>query len=239
MSIESPSRSAPPPRRRARLLAVLLVVLAAFILLEVVHVEWSTMPEMLGRADRRIAVALMATLPIIGFPISPVYVGAGALFGPAQGALVVMAVTTVHVVVTYALAGTLLRRPIERWRRKWRRKIPVVPPEERVTLVAMIVIMPAMPYVARNALLALAGVPLRLLLLVAVPLYTLRALVSIFLGDVGREPTREALLTLAAVFVVKLAVSALLFVRLRRRCGPPPGDDAPEEEGSLPVPSAR
>lgn len=239
MLLEPPSRPRPAPRHRARLLAVLLAVLVAFILLEVVNVEWSTMPEMLARVDRRAALVLMATLPIFGFPISPVYVGAGALFGPAQGALVVMAVTVVHLVVTYALAGTLLRRPIGRWRRKWRRKLPVVPPEERVTLVAMIVIMPALPYVARNALLALAGVPLRLLLLVAVPLYTLRSLVSIFLGDVGRDPSREALLTLAAVFVVKLAVSALLFARLRRRCGPPPGDEAPDEEASLPMSSAR
>lgn len=238
MFVEPPSRFRPASRRRARLLALLLVVLVAFILLEVVDVEWSTMPEVLARVDRRVAVALMATLPVFGFPISPVYVGAGALFGPLQGALVVMTVTIVHVLVTYMLANTVLRRPVERWRRKWRRRLPVVPPEERVTLVAMLVVMPALPYIARNVLLALAGVPLRLLLLVAVPLYTLRSLVSIFLGDVGRDPSREAVLTLAIVFVVKLTVSALLFARLRRRCGPPPPGDE-DAAGVLPAPTGR
>lgn len=240
MPIEPPSRTRRAPRRRVKLLALLLVVLVAFFLVEVVNVEWSTMPDVLARVDRSVALVLMATLPIVGLPISPVYVGAGAIFGPALGALVVMGVTIVHLLVTYALARTVLRGAIARWQKKWSRRLPVVPPGEQVTLVAMIVIMPALPYIARNALLAFAGVPLRLLLLVAVPLYTLRSLVSIFLGDVGRDPSRNALLTLAVVFLVKLSLSALLFARLRRRCGPPPGEESePDEDEPLPVPSAR
>lgn len=214
-----------------KFVALLILVAGGFVLLELVEFEWSGMPELLARVDRGAALALMATLPVVGFPISPVYIGAGALFGPAQGALVVMGMTALHLLATHALARTLLRSPLERWRRRWSRRLPVVPPGERVTLVAMIVVMPALPYVARNALLAFSGVPLRLLLLVGVPLYTLRALVSIFLGDVGREPSRDALLVLGGVFVLKLAASALLFARLRRRCGPPP--DAAGEPGDV------
>ncbi|HYC69796.1 MAG TPA: hypothetical protein VEB66_01230 [Opitutaceae bacterium] len=239
MPPDKPSRPLRAPRARAKLVVLLAAVAAAFVVLEVVEFEWSSMPELLARVDRGVALALMATLPVVGFPISPVYVGAGALFGPGPGALVVMGVTAVHLVATHLLARTVLRGSIERWRRRWSRRLPVVPPGERVTLVAMVVIVPALPYIARNALLAFSGVPLRLLLGVAVPLYTLRSLVSIFLGDVGRDPSRRALLVLAGVFVVKLAVSALLFARLRRRCGPPPGDEAEDAEDPVPLPAPR
>lgn len=211
----------PPPRRagsrRKFLLAVLLLVTVGAAL-QVFEFEWRRVADFLTRVDPGWALLAMATLPIGGFPISPVYVGAGALFGPWLGGLVVMAVTIVHVLATHLLARTVLRRPFARWRAKWNRRLPVVPPGERATLVAMIVIMPGLPYLARNSLLAFSEVPPRVLLGVAVPLYTLRSYVSIFLGDVGREPTPQAVAVLAAVFAVKLALSALLFVRLRSRC---------------------
>ncbi len=208
---------------------VLLIALGLGAVAAALHFsgfEWREAPAMLQRVNRPLAVLLMATLPIVGFPISAVYLAAGAIFGPWVGGLVVAGATLSHVLVTHALARTVLRRRIEHWRRKWSRKVPRVPKEENGTLVAMIVIVPALPYIARNVLLALSGVSLGHLLGIGVPLFVARSYVTIFLGDLGNDPSLRALLILGAVFVLKLSVSALLFQRLKKRSAPPEGAEA-------------
>lgn len=195
----------------------MVVVIAVAALVHFTEFEWAQVSEVLANVNRPLALLVMAILPIVGFPISAVYLGAGAMFGPWLGGLVVAGVTVIHVVVTHLLARTVLRRLVERWRGKWLRKLPEVPKEETATLVAMIVIVPGLPYFARNCLLAFTGVPFAYLLGVGVPLYVARSYVTIFLGNLGSDPSPRALAILGAVFVVKLGISALLFRRLKQR----------------------
>jgi uncharacterized membrane protein YdjX (TVP38/TMEM64 family) len=179
------------------------------------ELEWRDVPALLERVSRPWALVIMAFAPLVGFPISAVYLAAGALFGPWLGLLVVTGITAVHLAVTQLLATTVMREPIERWRKKWSRKIPEVPPTEHATLVAMIVLVPGLPYFARNCLLGLSKLPWHLLLVVGLPLYVIRSCVTIFLGDLGNDPSRMALAVLGTIYLVKLAVTALLFQRLR------------------------
>jgi len=177
---------------------------------------WHDVPGWLERVNRPLALALMATLPIIGFPVSAVYLSIGAIFGPMWGGLVVTGITLVHLAVTHVLARTLLRNRIERWRKKWNEKLPVISQGDNISLVAMIIIVPGLPYVARNSLLAVSGVPLRYLLLVGMPLYVARSYTTLFLGNLGNDHSAKMFWVIGAIFVTKLAVSALLFLRLRK-----------------------
>jgi uncharacterized membrane protein YdjX (TVP38/TMEM64 family) len=205
-------------RRRSRLviqgLAILAVVSAVLLLAE--H-YWKDIPALLEQVNKPVAFLLMATLPVIGFPVSAVYLAAGAIFGPALGSAVVAAVTVLHILFNHLLARTFLRRPLERLREKWLQRLPPLPKDEDATLAAMLALVPGPPYFVRNVLLVAAGVSLRWLLLVAVPVYVLRAQVTIFLGDLGADPSRRALLILAGVLVVKLTIAFLLFRRLQLR----------------------
>jgi uncharacterized membrane protein YdjX (TVP38/TMEM64 family) len=158
----------------------------------------------------------MATLPVVGFPVSAIYLAVGALFGPAWGGLVVMGLTLCHLAATHLLARTLLKGRVARWRGKWQEKLPVISKGDYISLVAMIIIVPGLPYLARNCLLAVSGVPLRYLLLVGVPLYVARSYTTLFVGNLGSNHSLGAFGLIGAIFVAKLAVSALLFLRLRR-----------------------
>ena len=202
---------------RPKLLLVVLAAVAGLAALYFADIEWRAVPEALQRVNRPLALLIMAILPIVGFPISAVYLAAGAIFGPWVGGLVVTGVTLVHVLATHGLARTLLRQRIEHWRKKWSSRVPRVPEGEFGTLIAMVVIVPGLPYLARNCLLALSGAPLRYLLGVGVPLYVARSYVTIFLGDLGNDPSPRALMILAVVFAIKLGISALLFRRLKHR----------------------
>lgn len=199
------------------LLLVAALILAGVVLLYHADLDWRSLPGLLGRVNRPLALLLMATLPIFGFPISAVYLAAGALFGPLVGGLVVTGMTIVHLLAVHGLARTVLRRRIERLREKWRHRIPRLPEHEYATLIAMVVIVPGPPYFARNSVLALSGAPLSHLLAFGVPLYVVRSYVTIFLGDLGNNPSLEALAVIGVVFVTKLIISGLLWQRLRHR----------------------
>lgn len=178
---------------------------------------WRDFPTWLQQVNEPVALALMATLPIIGFPVSAVYLAIGAIFGPAWGGLVVMAITLVHLAVTHLLARTLLKQRIAKWRKKWNEKLPVISEGDNISLVAMIVIVPGLPYFARNCLLAVSGVPLRYLLGVGVPLYVARSYTTLFVGNLGNNHSAKMFWVIGAIFLAKLTISALLFLRLRRR----------------------
>lgn len=208
--------------RRNLLIALLLVAAAAALatVLYLTDFDWRQVPRVLERVNRPVALLIMATLPIVGFPISVVYLAAGAIFGPWVGGAVVACVTLVHLLVTHALAKTVLRDRVEKWRKGWARRVPEIPKEENGILVAMLVVVPGLPYLARNTLMALARVPLRFLLGVGVPLYVARSYVTIFLGDIGNEPSTRAVIIFIAVFAAKLTISALLFRHIMRRSRP-------------------
>jgi hypothetical protein len=81
----------------------------------------------------------------------------------------------------------------------------------------MLVIMPGPPYFIRNILLALAEVRWRTLFGVALPLYVVRSGTTIFLGDLGNDPSTKALVILGAIYLTKLVATVFLFRHLRRR----------------------
>jgi uncharacterized membrane protein YdjX (TVP38/TMEM64 family) len=196
---------------------IVLAVGSALLGLHLTDLEWRDVPELLQRVNRPLALAIMATLPVVGFPITAVYLAAGAIFGPWVGALVIASVTLVHVLVTQVLALTVLKKPVARWRVEWSKRLPAVTEGDHISVVVMLVMVPALPYVARNCLLAVSGVPLRDVVLVGVPLFTLRSFTTIYLGDASADPSLKTMLIVGTIFAVKLGISALLFHRLRKK----------------------
>lgn len=194
----------------------LIAALAVSVMLALhfAEFEWRDVPGMLERVNRPLAFLIMATLPIVGFPISAVYLAVGAIFGPWWGGLVVTTITIIHVGATQLLARTVLRGPVTRWRQAWMRHLPTISEGDNVSMVTMIILVPGLPYLARNCLLALSDVPLRYIFGVGVPLYIVRSYTTLFLGNAGNDPSVTTLAIIGGIFLVKLSISALLFKRL-------------------------
>lgn len=198
---------------------VLGVVLAAAAVVTFVlttDFSWSIVTAWIDRLDPVAVLPLMAVLPIGGFPIALVYLIAGARFGPAWGGVVVAGVTLVHLLGTWLIARSVLRRPLQRWIERRNGHIPVVPPDEQAAVCLVAVLAPGLPYFVRNYALALAGIRLRCYLGVCLPLYVARSYVTILLGDVSSDPRPWKIVTLVIVDVLKVAICAGVIWHLRR-----------------------
>ena len=196
--------------------------------------DWRSITARIAAFDPVAVLALMATLPIVGFSVSVTYLVAGLKFGPVLGGVAVAGATAVHLLATYWICQTMLRGPIERMLKRRGHALPHVPKGENVSVAAMAVLVPGLPYVARNLLLALTDVPLRVYFWVCLPLYVARSYVTILLGDLGMEPDRRTFMILALVYVLKLSVCAYLIWRIRRRIM-----ERKREERSNPNPAER
>lgn len=209
----------PPQKRPAWWLVVAAIAIAAAAAAWWLgsDFEWREITRRITEFNSAVVFLLMATLPIGGFSVAIVYLVAGAKFGPVLGGVAVAGATAVHLLATYWICRTVLRGPLERYLKRRGHRLPHVPEGENVSVAAMAVLVPGIPYFARNYLLALTDVPLRIYFWVCLPLYVARSYVTILLGDLGTEPDRRTLIILAVVYAVKLGVCAYLIWRIRRR----------------------
>lgn len=211
----------PPHRSRARpwLLggAALLGVAAVAAIFSFTELDWADLQDALLRVNLAALWVLMLLLPVCGFSVSVVWLVAGARFGPAWGGAVVAVVTAGHLLIMHAIGRHWLRRWLRGWLKKRGHELPAVPAGENVSVSVMAVLAPGLPYFARNYLLALSDVPLRVYFWVAVPLYVARSYVTLFIGDLARAPSGKQLVVLGLVYAVKLGVCAYLLWHLRRR----------------------
>jgi uncharacterized membrane protein YdjX (TVP38/TMEM64 family) len=212
--------------------AVVLALAAAGLTLHYTDLSWTIVREWIDALNPLAVLPLMAVLPIVGFPISLVYLFAGARFGPIWGGVVVAGVTVVHLLGTHLIARSFLREPLQRWIERRHAHLPQIPEDEQAAVCVIAALVPGLPYVVRNYLLPLAGVRLRYFFWVCLPIYVARSYVTILLGDMSSDPSRNKIIILIVVDVLKVAICALVIWRLRVHHRKYHGHDHDHEHGS-------
>lgn len=104
----------------------------------------------------------LSFLPLIGVPLSALWLITGAAFGPRNGFLLIMGGMVVNFALAYLIANRWLRGPLTRLFEKRGIKIPEAKPAEFVKLTIAIRIFPGLPNVMQSYLLGLANVPFRI-----------------------------------------------------------------------------
>ena len=197
------------------LLAGLMV--AAVVLSLTGLVDWRDVRDGMQQLNPVLLLALMAILPLFGFPISVVYLTIGAVFGGPWGLLVVTGITFVHLVGSHWIGRSFLSGPLQRWLARRKRALPDLPKGENVAISLMTALVPGLPYVVRNYLLALSGIPLLTYLWICWPIYVARSGIIIFLGDFTGELELRRLLILGGIFLLKVSICALIVRHLRAK----------------------
>lgn len=162
-----------------------------------------------------VAFALLAVLPLLGFPASLLHVAAGIRFGAALGLALVSLSICLQLLASFAVVK-LWRAHFERarWVDRVRKRIPQ---GAHASICVFTVLLPGAPYAGINYVLPLMGVPLRTYLLCCLPLHTLRSTVTVVFGDQSDELTPARLAGLAAYALTILGASWWMYRRLRRQ----------------------
>lgn len=169
----------------------------------------------------------MALLPAVGFPLSPFALAAGPAFAPTLGTggviLCAILAVSVNVSLSYALASSVFRPPVERLMLRLGYALPD-PSRHRAWLVTLLArIAPGLPFWAQSYLLGLVRVKFAPYLLVSTLVPAGYVTAAILFGDalrLGRPG--PALVALALVVVV-----GLTFYFLRKKFSPPRASPPP------------
>ena len=197
------------------LIAAGVVALAVLFFTEVM--DWHRVREWMQRLDVRLLLVLMAILPLFGFSIGIVYLVIGAVFGGPVGVVVVAGVSAIHLLGSHWIGHGYMREPLLRWLAKRKRRVPSVPHGEDASVALMTALVPGLPYVIRNYVLALSGIPLRTYFWICWPIYVARSCLVIFLGDFSGDFSPKRIAILGGIFLLKLSICAYVLHRLRSR----------------------
>lgn len=212
-----PRHRLPAIFRSVRFWVVAVVVVAGLALLY--HkLDLETVRAQAERLNGVVAFALLVILPLLGFPVSVMHVAAGMRFGVPLGLTLVWLSILLQLLASHALVH---------WQRKFfarrfkavREKIPAgahLP----VTVFTMLV--PGVPYFAKNYLVPLIGVPLRLYLAIGFPMHAARSTIAVIFGGQADELTPARVLLMLAYAATILTVSWWLLRRIRTTLGDQP-----------------
>jgi uncharacterized membrane protein YdjX (TVP38/TMEM64 family) len=151
----------------------------------------------------------MAILPAIGFPITPLFVLAGATFGRRVGLLGSFAALAVNLALCYFIARTGLRRWLARLVRRFDYELPDFAVEARGAwrFLIMVKAAPGLPQAVKNYALGIAGVPFWLYFGVSMLFGGAYAVALNVLGEsLFRHQRVRSILLVAAVVVAALGV---------------------------------
>lgn len=195
---------------------LMLAVLTAALLGGLTYF-WHTLgpEELLARTRALPAAGVLAVIslaPLLGFPVSVLHLLAGLRFDFLTGLLVVTLTGMCHHLLGWAFVRFLPRRyftSLDPWREKL-----VGAGHRDATLLCCV--LPGMPYTVQLYLLPAIGTPLWLLIWVAAPLHTVRAVVTLLLGSFSDDLTPARLALLVGYYVTLIVVSGLTLRQLRR-----------------------
>jgi len=157
-------------------------------------------------------------LPLIGFPVSVLHVIAGMRWGPRWGIALVSFSILLQLLASYALV-TLFRKPFERQFASLQARLPTAA-HGPMTLFTLL--LPGVPYFAKNYVLPIAGVPIGTYLLWAFPIHTFRSTIAVIFGHESDQLTPWRIAGFAAYAIAVTLSFAWAFRRLRGAVGDRP-----------------
>lgn len=159
----------------------------------------------------------LVLLPLVGVPVSPLWVALGIRFGVGWGLLIAMAGLLINFTLGYAIAARLGHGRMRTWLERRGRSLPELARGDELRWIALVRVTPGVPLFVQNYLLGLARVHFPSYLLVSLPIQMLYAGLFVVLGT-SLQGSRLWYGVLAGAGLVAAGlVISLLRSRLQRR----------------------
>lgn len=206
-------------RHRAGFIVRLVLIAGVAVTGIVLMTKFGTDPavwfEHADKCPPAVFFLLLALLPLFGFPLAPLYIFAGATYGLARGLPLTLAGIAVHLALAYPFYGVLLREPVRRLLATRGYALPEFSKKNRLRATIIIASVPALPFWAQNAVLALARVPFAMYFAVSFGVHILIATAVIALGMEARKHSASPWF-LVIISVAGIVSGALAWRKYRR-----------------------
>jgi uncharacterized membrane protein YdjX (TVP38/TMEM64 family) len=189
-------------------------VLLFAALVWIVDLKW--LHDQMRQLNGFLVFALVVVLPLVGVPVSALYVGAGAKFGAGYGLLLAGVAIALHLLGSWWIAHSWLKRPLEAMLRKAGRKNLQVPKGEYITVCLLVALVPGASYTLKNYLLVLAGVPFRPFFWTLLPAHLIHASLAIVFGDFTGAMTTPKIIFLVVYALVMTGLSHRIYRRMKQ-----------------------
>ena len=216
MVSESDAGAGAPARRNDALfwVATLAGLALMVVLFSVLDLKW--LHTNAQRLSGGLVFALIVILPLVGAPVSALYVIAGAKFGTFWGLTLTLVAIALHLIASWWIAHSWLKRPLETLVRKLGRQVPKIPAGESVPVCLLVALLPGASYTLKNYLLVLAGVPFRSFFWTLLPAHFLHAALAILFGDFTGDMTTPKIIFLSVYALVVIGLGHYVVQRLKR-----------------------
>jgi uncharacterized membrane protein YdjX (TVP38/TMEM64 family) len=168
---------------------------------------------------------LMAVVPALGFPITPLFVLAGAVFGATVGLIGSLLALAVNLLLCHWIAHSTLRPHLQRVLARTRYRLPRFSGNRRGALqfILLVRITPGVPLFIKNYLIGFSDIALRLHFGISILLTGTYGAGFVLLGESMLEhDVFEAII--AAVILGLVSVAVVLLRRYLRRASTRPQD---------------
>ncbi|MEO7412362.1 MAG: hypothetical protein ABIZ81_03310 [Opitutaceae bacterium] len=191
------------------IIIVVVICVAAGLLAWKFDIE--TVHDYASGLNAAVVFVLLTLLPLVGFPVTVLHVVVGMRFGVPLGLSLVAVSIILQLLASYALVH-LFRAKFAQRLASVRKRIPKA---AHGSMCLFTMLLPGVPYFAKNYVLPLLGVPLRTFLLVCAPIHIARSSVAIIFGDKSDDLTPARIIGLSVYFSLTLFVSWWMFRRIR------------------------
>jgi uncharacterized membrane protein YdjX (TVP38/TMEM64 family) len=172
----------------------------------------------IGQAGPLPFFAAMGLLPVLGAPLAPFFIVAGATFGVAVGLVGSVLALLLNLAACYRLARSRFRPHLEKLLRRFDFEIPDFdePGKSAFRFTLLVKLAPGIPVFIKNYGLGAAGVPFGIYLGIGMLISGAYGLLLVVLGESLMEHDVDGILAVAAVVVV-LAVGLWWWRRRQER----------------------
>ena len=158
-------------------------------------------------------LAAQVVLPLVGVPVSPIWVATGVRAGALWGTVLSAGALAVNLSLGYWLARAWLRQPIEAWLRARGRSVPPISGEEETLWILLVRATPGIPLFMQNYFLGLAQVRFSRYFFVSFPVQLVYLIAFVSLG----HAVKDSNVWRGLLAVSGLAAAAVAILLIRRR----------------------
>lgn len=126
--------------------------------------------------------AALVLLPLVGIPVSPVWIAVGMRLGTVWGTLIALIALLLNFTLAYGIATRFIRGRLRAWLETRGKALPEMKPGDEARWIILVRVAPGFPLFLQNYVLGMAGVGFLRYLLLSLPIQGLYAFLFIALG---------------------------------------------------------